>query len=159
MKEIWKDVKGYENRYWVSNYGRIKSKKKVLKPTINHWGYAVVYLYNNKMKRNNYFIHRLVANAFINNPKPDKFNQINHKDCNKLNNYIDNLEWCTQSHNQIHAVLNKKRSQVKLTPQKVIEIREKYKTGNYTFTKLGKEYGVCRKSISNIIYKKRWKFI
>lgn len=157
MEEIWKDVKGYESHYWVSNCGRIKSKRKVLKPMINHWGYSKVALYKNK--RHYYFIHRLVANAFIDNPNPDEYNQINHIDGNKLNNCVDNLEWCNNSLNQIHAILNKKRSQVKLTPEKVIEIREKYNSGIYTFTKLGEEYGVCRKSISNIINKYRWKFI
>ena len=106
-KEIWKDVIGYEGLYQVSNHGRIKSlkfnKERILKPGLNNTGYFIVNLFiNNKSKI--YKIHRLIAIHFVPNPvnKP----QVNHKDGNKLNNHVDNLEWCTRSENMKHAWKN-----------------------------------------------------
>lgn len=102
MVEIWKDIKGYEGLYQVSNLGRIKSlgnlqnrKEKLLKVNIYN-GYCIVYLYKNNKKKS-YLCHRLVAEAFI--PNPDNLPQVNHKDENKLNNRVDNLEWCTSKYN------------------------------------------------------------
>lgn len=98
MDEIWKDIKGYEGLYQVSNLGRVKSlgnlqnkKEKLLKTNICN-GYYAVYLYKNSKKKI-CLCHRLVAEAFIPNPKNLPF--VNHKDDNKLNNRMDNLEWRT----------------------------------------------------------------
>lgn len=103
MREIWKDVKDYEKLYWVSNLGNVKSKKKKLKPILNKRGYYKVELSKNgKQKR--YFIHRLVAINFIDNPYNKE--QVNHKDGCKTNNCVDNLEWCTNLENQRHAIKN-----------------------------------------------------
>ena len=97
MQEIWKDVKGFEGKYKVSNLGNIYSIKKdiIISPTYNHKGYLRVSLYNKKQ----YIltIHRLVAKAFIPNPK--NLPQVNHKDGNKTNNCVENLEWCDNSYN------------------------------------------------------------
>lgn len=105
MEEIWKDIKGYEGKYQVSNLGNVKSlnyKKqgfqKLLTPEISY-GYPLVQLYDKKGNRRRVRIHRLVAEAFVNNPNPDKFNIINHIDENKLNNLYTNLEWCDKRHN------------------------------------------------------------
>lgn len=109
MQEIWKDIKGYEGLYQVSNLGRIKSlprntknqyKNGIIKQNvIRGKGYYYVNLYN---KNNKLFtIHKLVAETFI--PNPNKLPCINHIDGNKLNNRIDNLEWCSYSNNEIHA--------------------------------------------------------
>ena len=106
MKEIWKDIKGYED-YQVSNLGRVKSikKNKVLKQIYNPNGYLYVGLYNNsKLKK--YLVHRLVAKAFIENPLNKPF--INHKDFDRLNNNVKNLEWCTQKENVHHSINNMK---------------------------------------------------
>lgn len=95
--EIWKDIKGYEGLYQISNLGKIKSNKKILKPYINKKdGYAYIGLHKNK---NNKVlkIHRLVAQTFIDNP--NNLPQVNHKDENKTNNSIDNLEWCSAKYN------------------------------------------------------------
>ena len=95
-KEIWKKIKDYEN-YMISNFGRVKSLKRnlILKPEIRRQYYSVQ-LYKNK-NQNNFQIHRLVAITFIKNPHNLKY--VNHKDENKLNNHVDNLEWCTASYN------------------------------------------------------------
>ena len=114
MQEIWKDVKGYEGLYQVSNLGRIKSisyfnrankktypRNKILKPLINDKGYLRVDLRkNNKSKKVR--IHRIAAEHFI--PNPYHFSEVNHIDGNKQNNCVNNLEWCTHSQNMKHAV-------------------------------------------------------
>lgn len=109
MEEIWKDVKGYEGRYQVSNKGRIKSflkssrypdeKGHVIKPHIAR-GYAFSCLSKNG-KAKNYLVHRLVAQAFI--PNPNNLKEINHIDENKLNNCVENLEWCTRNYNMAYG--------------------------------------------------------
>lgn len=112
MKEIWKNVVGYEN-YKVSNFGRIKSLNynktkyaKILKPDIRR-GYLSVTLYKNRV-RNRFQVHRLVAINFL----PNVYNLpcVNHIDGNKQNNRIDNLEWCTYKQNINHAIKTNLRS-------------------------------------------------
>lgn len=95
--EEWRNVIGYDN-YMVSNMGRVRNNKGlVLKPGINSKsGYYYVML-SNKGKKKNMKVHILVATAFI--PNPDNFPEVNHKDCNRLNCCIDNLEWMTQLEN------------------------------------------------------------
>lgn len=115
MKEIWKDIKDYEGLYQVSNLGRVKSlvrklndgrlwKEMILKQEINQ-GYARVLLSNNKNKKHKR-VHRLVAEAFI--PNPNNYPIINHKDENRLNNRVDNLEWCTWKYNSNYGDCNLK---------------------------------------------------
>ena len=101
MEEVWKDIKGYEGLYQVSSLGKVKNLKynKILKRTINKGGYMVVSLSkNNKSKK--YYVHRLVAQTFIEN------NIVNHKNFNKLDNRVENLEWCSQEYNAMHSYLN-----------------------------------------------------
>lgn len=97
-KEIWKDIPNYESVYKINNYGIIKNKKtnRIKKTHINNSGYERVVLSKNGEDKN-YSVHRLVAQAFI--PNPNNFSQVNHKDENKANNSVDNLEWCTPSYN------------------------------------------------------------
>ena len=104
---IWKDIKGYEGKYQISNKGRVRSldykgtkKKKLLKASTNKEGYIQIRLYKNG-KGKTYFVHRLVAEAFILNP--NNYPVVNHKDENKSNNSVDNLEWCTVEYNNTYG--------------------------------------------------------
>lgn len=110
-KEIWKPVIGYEKEYLISNLGRLKSlprqgnckQKKIRKTHLDKKGYEVCDLIKNKEYKH-IRIHRLVAEAFIPNPK--HYEQVNHKDGNKQNNKVENLEWCTNEQNYKHSIEN-----------------------------------------------------
>ena len=103
--EVYKKIKGFEN-YSVSNFGNIKNNRtgKEISKRIANNGYVRVNLYDKNSKRFTVAVHRLVAEAFV--PKEDGKNFVNHKDCDKTNNYYKNLEWCTPSENSKHAFLN-----------------------------------------------------
>ena len=100
--EKWKKVKGYEGLYWISNRGRIKNRDKILKPFMTHEGYLQICLRASHRKDKKYYIHRLVAQAFVENPYPQVFKVVNHIDENRTNNDYRNLEWTTQMGN-MHA--------------------------------------------------------
>ena len=110
-QEIWKDIKGFEGLYQISNLGRVKSLQKLYKKPQSHYrilslslnssGYLSVYLRSSNGRDHRYTIHRLVANAFIDNP--NNYPCINHKDENKQNNRVDNLEWCSYSYNNAYG--------------------------------------------------------
>lgn len=123
MEEIWKDKKDYEGLYQVSNWGRAKSldryikgkghslqfkKGRILKPMKDNNGYLKVRLCNGE-KSKTFNLHRLVAEAFL--PNPDNLPQVNHKDENKLNNSVDNLEWCDSRYNKNYGTRNKRISE------------------------------------------------
>lgn len=120
MQEIWKDIKGYEGFYQVSNFGRIKCMEHKcpgrygLRTVREHIkvqvkgakGYYYVSLY--KMDKGRTFtVHRLVAQAFI--PNPDNLPCVNHIDENKFNNNVENLEWCTSLYNNTYNDVHLKR--------------------------------------------------
>lgn len=100
MNEIWKDIVGYEGFYQVSNLGRVRSLKCIKRTIFNNSGYEIVNL-KVKRKQKNKLVHRLVAETFI--PNPFNKEQVNHKDGNKKNNSVDNLEWCSRHENMVHA--------------------------------------------------------
>lgn len=108
--EIWKDLKDYEGIYKVSNFGNVYSikNKKILKAELNN-GYVNIILTKNK-KQKMFKVHRLVAITFI----PNKENKpcVNHKDYNRANNYVDNLEWVTHSENNKYSSKNMSKAKI-----------------------------------------------
>ena len=121
-KEEWRDVKGYEGLFQISNLGRVKSldrivnrpikgnyqiKGRILKQQLNNKGYYSLEL-NVDGKRKKYLVHRLVAETFI--PNPNNYPIINHKDENPKNNNADNLEWCDYSYNVNYGTANERRA-------------------------------------------------
>lgn len=106
--EIWKDIPGYEDLYQASNFGRVKSLRRniIMLPRADKHGYLRVML-SVKGYRKYCQIHRLVAWAFI--PNPENKPVVNHIDGDPRNNKVDNLEWCTQSENVLHAIHNLNR--------------------------------------------------
>lgn len=101
--EEWRDIEGYNGAYQVSNLGNVRSfsayrrgNGRLLSCTDNGYGYLIVGL-NKNNKRKNHYVHRLVAEAFIENP--NGYSQVNHLDYNRKNNRVSNLEWCTPQAN------------------------------------------------------------
>ena len=115
MTEIWKDIQGYEGFYQISNLGNVKSlervidkgngilqhrKERIMNKRESVDGYYIAKLNVNK-KSKSIAIHILVARHFIDNP--NNYPEVNHKDCNRKNNQVDNLEWCTHQQNVEHS--------------------------------------------------------
>lgn len=114
--EIWKPVVGYEGRYEVSNYGRIKGLRYFrdhnifLHASVNRYGYEMVTLFNTRDGRKmgkGYCVHRLVAAAFI--PNPENKPHIDHIDGDRRNNRVENLRWCTPKENNNYPIAKERR--------------------------------------------------
>jgi len=177
MKEIWKDIKGYEGIYQVSNLGRIKSlereipwnrwpgfrvilNEKILKPGLCR-GYSRVTLSKNKQK-NEFQVHRLVLEAFV-EPCQDGL-EANHKNFDRSDNRVENLEWVTRSENIKHSFRygrnNQKGSKngyAKLEEKDVLKIREFGKGVKQRI--LAEMFSVTQCHISDIINRKIWTHI
>lgn len=174
MSENWKPVKDYEGIYEVSDTGLVRSldrvdrlnrfKKGTLKaPCDNGRGYLCVNLKAHG-KQAQKTIHRLVATAFI--PNPDNLPEVNHKDGNKANNHVDNLEWCTVSDNKKHAFkngLNKQRKGLDnphhtLSKEDVIFIRNNAKPydKNYSYAELARKFNVSEPTIKRVAWRKSY---
>lgn len=170
LEEIWKDVEGFEGRYQVSNAGRVRSfaRKSYKEPKIltcihDKYGYLLVNLYYSErgIKGKQAKVHRLVAKAFIDNPL--NLPEINHKDENKQNNVVDNLEWCTTRYNltygnRLNCTYGSNNYHSKLTQDQVDEIRRTYIKSDpkYGQSALGRKYGVAHGSIAAIVKGKSW---
>ena len=170
MKEIWKDIAGYEGRYQVSNLGNVKSmnygrtkKEGVMKAGTTSQGYFIVILYNHPKKQKGCTVHRLVAKSFIENPENKRC--VNHKNGIKTDNRLENLTWATHSENNQHAYdtglskgpIGDKHWCSKLTWDIVKDIRRLYASGKFTMPELADKFKVHTQSIWNIVNNKTWK--
>lgn len=151
-----KQIKDFPN-YYITSKGQVWSnnKKGYLKLKINKYGYAYVILYNNGIPTTK-MVHRLVAEAFI--PNPNNLPQINHLNENKMDNCIDNLEWCNSSYNANYGTRNLRVSR----SVKCIETGKIY----YSVREASKQTGVSATSISKVCHGVRktagnfhWEFI
>lgn len=175
MKEIWKDIEGYEGLYKVSTKGRVESsfrKPHLLKlhPAFGGRLYAIL---SNGIKQRRLPVHRLVAKAFI--PNPDNLRYVNHKDECVTNNCVDNLEWCTHKYNVNYGTRNERASATKrkrlgtfnrYVIQMTLDGKEiaRYKSCYYA----GKATGICNRLIYRVCSGKtkrhttggyRWAFV
>lgn len=185
MEEVWKPVPEYEGLYEVSNLGRarslprqvlicrgessytIKVKGKMLTLNKSKKGYFTVDLFKQvggKTIHSGTGIHRLVAKAFI--PNPEVKEQVNHKDGDKSNNTVGNLEWATCQENMDHAVATglhvkgERNGPAKLTERRVRMMRKAYDNGA-PISKLAELAGVCKQHCSRVVKrnKKLWKHL
>lgn len=107
----FKEIKGFEGKYQISNQGIVRNQYgHILTPYKTKHGYMKLDLWQDS-KRKKFYIHRLVAEAFI--PNPDNLPQVNHMDGNKENNVVENLEWCTAEGNVKHSIDNCLRTSLK----------------------------------------------
>ncbi|HAJ79611.1 MAG TPA: HNH endonuclease [Fibrobacteres bacterium] len=179
--EIWKDIPGYEGLYQVSDKGRIKSlsrfvkyyrgerlKKEIIlkQEIVLNTGYSQVRLYNqsNEKKSKMYRVHRLVLFSFYG----ESIFECNHKNGIKIDNRLENLEYCTKSENQMHAIktglkkimFGENSTNAKLTKDQVIRIKtidKNCKVEKGYWAKVAKSLNIDRKNINHILNLKTWK--
>ena len=164
MIEVIKDIKGFEGRYTISNFGIVRSllTGKIMKPYITNKGYARVNLrYAKSRDFKSLLVHRLVAMNFI--PNPNNYNEINHKDCNPLNNRIDNLEWCDRFYNIKYSFEKGRASNrgvrnpnAKLNETDLKAIRALVETGRFFINQIAKMFKVSSSTIDMIVNNKTW---
>lgn len=164
MTEVIKEIKGFEGRYTISNLGIVRSllTGKELKPYITKAGYARVNLrYAHSRDYKSLLVHRLVAGNFI--PNPNKYAEVNHKDCDRLNNRVSNLEWCDRFYNikwafQYGKANNKgiRNPNSKLNEDDVIAIRALANTGKFFNVQIAKLFKVASTTIDAIVKGETW---
>lgn len=179
--EEWRDIKGYEGIYKISNLGRIERqefkqilpngavgiiKKHILKPMVGTNEYLYIQLCkNNHVKR--YSVHRLVAQAFI--PNPNGYKEVNHKDENRMNPCADNLEWCDRLYNVHYGTGMEKRAIIRSIPVDRYTMDGKYLDTWVSESQYLKEHGITGQSMILKVCKRvrpyysaygyRWKFV
>jgi len=164
--ESWKPIKETEGKYEVSNHGRVRSTRFLYVKSNGHRCYTRPTILKSS-KRGGYLlvkiggktrsVHRVVAEAFL--PKPDVYMEVNHKDCIKGNNHVDNLEWVTPKENMAHAVKNNRGvGGGKLTSfqARLIRIADKYGMGRRQIVDV---FDVSSSTVGEIVRRKTWKSI
>lgn len=173
----WKSISGLNDKFSININGKIKRNKhplkinnhpknkirsypeRILKPDICNGYYRIALWWGNKIIMRDY-LHRIIAKEFI--PNPNQYKYINHKDGNKLNNSLENLEWCTATHNACHAKnngLNNNRlenhANAKLTNIEVSFIKEMFSLG-VSDSDIAEAYNCSRGTINSIRIGKSW---
>ena len=150
MKELWKDIKGYEGLYQVSNLGRVKrvTTSRILKGCKDKDGYLKVILCKNNIKSTK-TVHRLVAQAFI--PNTENKLEVNHIDEDKANNTVNNLEWSTRKENLNHGTRNERSSRTQSIPIIATNLKSSESTEFYGITECARQLGLCQQSISKVL--------
>lgn len=157
--ELWKDIQNYEGLYQISTCGRVKSFRRCTKyhcsdeyflaPHTMKNGYMQVTLYSRNKAKRKFLIHRLVADAFL--PNPNALPQINHKDENKQNNHVENLEWCTAEYNNAYGTAKLRSVDTKSRPVEQITIDGKvlavYRSTRIAAELLGIKRGTLKSAI------------
>ena len=173
--EVWKDIKGFEGKYQISTLGNVRGlerlvpvnggiklyPERLLNPSKEKDKYKYITLWH-QSKSKSFFVHRLVAMAFIDNP--NDYPSVNHIDGCKDNNCVENLEWCTHKQNSMHALkigLRKtgedhhgaklKNAQVRMIP----ELLEK----GFSQKAISVMYGVSYSTIKNVCQKRKWQYL
>lgn len=177
-EEKWAPIKEHEQLYAVSNYGRIKSlfreikgkngicyrySEKLHTPQVDEHGYHRVTFRKNTIPKQ-WSVHRLVADHFMDNPK--NLPQVNHKNGDKSDNNINNLEWCTASQNMQHGydeldherMRGEKNGMTKLTPELIVLIKKSYSELK-SFTKTGLQFGISGTHVWRIVKNKSWEHL
>lgn len=174
--EVWRPVVGYEGFYEISTFGRVKrvrtnfkhenrphneSYERILRPETSKDGYLRVDLSANGIARHKQ-VHRLVAEAFIQNP--NNFPMINHKDEDRKNNHVSNLEWCDAKYNNNYGTrkqIGSLHHGAKLTEDDVVFIRNNYRPRSKMFGlgAFANRFGVSKRAIAHVIHNESWKHI
>lgn len=174
IQEQWRPVRGFETHYSVSNIGRVRRDAggmrgavpgRILSASCGKPGYPIVNLKVNNI-RYTFNVHVLVLEAF-GPPRPTPKHEVNHKDGNRANNVIDNLEWVTHQQNHQHkfdvlgrvAVRGEKNGQSRLKTEQILEIRRLYDSGKARVVELAAQFGIPSSHASNIVHRKTWKWL
>ena len=172
MCEIWKDIPRYLGTYQASNYGNIKRIRaswrniskagRILSPMTHSAGYKVVTLADSNGRYNPEYVHRLVLEAFI-GPCPDQC-ECNHKDSNKRNNPLENLEWVSHFRNMEHntettgRMRGSRNCNAKLDEDKVISIRKLFSVG-HSHDELASTFHISARTIDDVVTRKTWRHL
>lgn len=159
--EQWRSVPGYEGLYEVSSEGRVRNAKGyVMSPGTNERGYKRLALWRRGAGSKEFKVHRLVAMAFL--PNPDDLPEVNHKDLDKANNALSNLEWVDHIGNHVHCLQSGKYDAVqfeerrrKLTPENVVEMRA-MRVAGASLRLCGERFGICTSTASKIVRGESW---
>jgi hypothetical protein len=171
--ENWKPVVGYEEIYEVSDLGRVRRIKpgsstrvgRISRGSLTPDGYIRVSLSFHDSTKRTHNVARLVAIAFI--PNPENKPEVNHRDGNKVNNCVDNLEWVTVLENRRHArdtglwqsTKGSKNGSSKVNEEIVLEMRKLHKELKLSFAELGRRYGISIGAASRIIKRMAWQHV